>query len=454
MAEQPLRLDGWKAIAAYVKRDRSTVIRWKQNGLPVRRIPGGQGAAVFAYTQELDAWLARGGATLEVDAAWPAPTRELELVVDVAPAPRRRWPVAALALAAALAMGLLALTAFRWWSNPGPALPQDPAVARLYLQARDDWAARTPESLRSAIAELGEVIRREPRFAPAYAALADAYILSPEFDSVPQGVAFKKAQGAAAAALAIDPGSADANRDLGFVAYWRDHDVKRARGYYARALRAQPQSAQTHFWYGNSLLDNGEVAAGLAELQQARLLEPGSATIETDYAWASWENGSGDEDVAALGKLEARDPQLSTTPYYLALIAFAKGDIAGYLDQAERWAKLQGGADFQGQIAAQRQAFQTGGADAVLDLMAQSPPTASEHLYDGTLWPAGAASIAGRRERMLELLARAEATGERWNPKRWERTLFARWRGDREVDAQLARLFRPQSPKDRLAGPT
>ena len=35
------RLDSWKAIAAYLGRDMSTVIRWeKEKGLPVHRLPG------------------------------------------------------------------------------------------------------------------------------------------------------------------------------------------------------------------------------------------------------------------------------------------------------------------------------------------------------------------------------------------------------------------------------
>jgi hypothetical protein len=52
------RLDSWKDIATYLRRDVRTAIRWeKDKGLPVRRVPGGQRQAVFAYTAELDAWL-------------------------------------------------------------------------------------------------------------------------------------------------------------------------------------------------------------------------------------------------------------------------------------------------------------------------------------------------------------------------------------------------------------
>jgi hypothetical protein len=51
------RLDSWKEIAAHLGRNERTAIRWEKRGLPVHRVPGGQRQAVFAYTQEIDAWL-------------------------------------------------------------------------------------------------------------------------------------------------------------------------------------------------------------------------------------------------------------------------------------------------------------------------------------------------------------------------------------------------------------
>ncbi|HVZ23327.1 MAG TPA: hypothetical protein VG871_19780, partial [Vicinamibacterales bacterium] len=54
----PPRLDSWKAIADYLRRDVATVRRWEKSlGLPVRRVPGGPGHSVFAFTAEVDAWL-------------------------------------------------------------------------------------------------------------------------------------------------------------------------------------------------------------------------------------------------------------------------------------------------------------------------------------------------------------------------------------------------------------
>jgi hypothetical protein len=60
---QRRRLASWKEIAAYLHREVRTVIRWeKERGLPIHRVPGGQGGSVFAFTDELDAWSAGQGA--------------------------------------------------------------------------------------------------------------------------------------------------------------------------------------------------------------------------------------------------------------------------------------------------------------------------------------------------------------------------------------------------------
>ncbi|MEK7403891.1 MAG: hypothetical protein AAB225_02165 [Acidobacteriota bacterium] len=51
------RLDSWKEIAAYLKRDVSTVQRWeKREGLPVHRHIHEKLGTVYAYKPELDAW--------------------------------------------------------------------------------------------------------------------------------------------------------------------------------------------------------------------------------------------------------------------------------------------------------------------------------------------------------------------------------------------------------------
>jgi tetratricopeptide (TPR) repeat protein len=322
MPDNPKRLDGWKEIAAHFRRNRSTVMRWAEAGdFPVHRVSGKAGASVWAYAHELDAWLARGASA---ESRSPSPSVNGPLVEPVhvettrPPSARHRFRVGTLVSAASV-MGALAIGAAvlfiapRAAHPPGPRpapLPADPAIADLYLQARDDWASRTPAGLRKAISELGVVISRDPGFAPGHAGLADAYILSREYDGLPDSIAFGKAEAAAKAALAIDPGSADANRALGFIDYWGHHDIHAAREHFRRSLTSDPGSAQTHYWLGNILVETGDDGAAFLELRSARRLEPGSKSIAVDYAWAQWSRGPGDPGLAELQALSAGPPPM------------------------------------------------------------------------------------------------------------------------------------------------
>ena len=51
------RLDSWKKIAAYLRRDVSTVQRWeRREAMPVHRHLHDKLGSVFAFRSELDAW--------------------------------------------------------------------------------------------------------------------------------------------------------------------------------------------------------------------------------------------------------------------------------------------------------------------------------------------------------------------------------------------------------------
>ncbi len=53
----PGRLDSWKAIAAYLKRDVTTVQRWeRREGMPVHRHVHAKRGSVYALASEIDAW--------------------------------------------------------------------------------------------------------------------------------------------------------------------------------------------------------------------------------------------------------------------------------------------------------------------------------------------------------------------------------------------------------------
>ena len=66
------RLDSWKEIAAYLRRDIRTVQRWERKGFPVHRLLHQQKATVYAYRSEIDDWLESQPSGLEKNGLRPA----------------------------------------------------------------------------------------------------------------------------------------------------------------------------------------------------------------------------------------------------------------------------------------------------------------------------------------------------------------------------------------------
>jgi hypothetical protein len=92
--------------------------RWeKELGLPVRRVPGGRGRSVFAYSGEIDAWLKAAPPSAPAPGTGPDAVRGTGQ--DAAPAPAR-GPWLWRAAAAAAVVGAIALTAWRVSSSAVP----------------------------------------------------------------------------------------------------------------------------------------------------------------------------------------------------------------------------------------------------------------------------------------------------------------------------------------------
>jgi serine/threonine-protein kinase len=79
-APRSARLDSWKEIAAYLRRDVTTVQRWeKKEGLPVHRHQHDRQGTVFAYAAELDEWLDRRQVRPDEPSSAPGTGRTEEL---------------------------------------------------------------------------------------------------------------------------------------------------------------------------------------------------------------------------------------------------------------------------------------------------------------------------------------------------------------------------------------
>ena len=102
------RLDSWKEIAAYLKRDVTTVQRWeKREEMPVHRHLHDRIGSVYASRAELDAWMRSRNLRIgqeNGDAPLPDPPAQEPRKVALL----RRWRfVLPLAMAGAVAIGAI-----------------------------------------------------------------------------------------------------------------------------------------------------------------------------------------------------------------------------------------------------------------------------------------------------------------------------------------------------------
>jgi TolB-like protein/Flp pilus assembly protein TadD len=84
------RLDSWKEIAGYLKKEVRTVQRWEKSlGLPVRRLTQGRQGTVFAYKADLDAWWLESQSKVDLEENRPGEDSDSSgsNVVGLAPAP-------------------------------------------------------------------------------------------------------------------------------------------------------------------------------------------------------------------------------------------------------------------------------------------------------------------------------------------------------------------------------
>ena len=442
-----MRLDGWKSIGSHFGRERSTVIRWAaERGMPVHRIPGSGRGSVYALTEELDAWLEDNRVGDQGEGPAPAAQQVEPAARPAALAPKRwqgRWIVAAVA-ACFLFGSLYAYAINRERTSEAPAdLPANAQVADLYLSARSEWAGRSAQSIASAIAKLQQVVAQEPGFAPAHAALADSYILAREFGNMEDVDAFARAQAAADTALRIDPGNADALRAAGFIEYWWRNDAPAAAQRFRQAIAAAPQSAQSHFWYGNVLVDNGDFAAGIAELERARLIEPASVPLQVDLAWARWSMGETERGKAELEALRESHPDLATVRDCLSAIYMAEGNIEAFVEEIAALSQLR---DLPQDIANAKQlgAALANDRASVLPLyLAEQERKLNSGASTNHPWAVMVASAAGDRAGTLRLLEAAKARGERWGSAGMARYIALRWPDDRRVQQLLGDLRSP-----------
>jgi Tfp pilus assembly protein PilF len=189
---------------------------------------------------------------------------------------------------------------------------------QLYLKGRYHWNKRTAVDLPKSADYFQQAIEKDPNYALAYAALAEAYILIPNYTSELPRNAYPKAREAAIKALQMDETLAEGHNALATIKHSYDWDFVGAEKEFKRAIELNPNYATAHHWYGEFLLDMGRIEEGTFEIRRAQELDPLSLIINAIVGITYMIKGEDDLAIEQYKKTLEMDSNFPRAYAYLA----------------------------------------------------------------------------------------------------------------------------------------
>jgi TolB-like protein/Flp pilus assembly protein TadD len=189
-----------------------------------------------------------------------------------------------------------------------------------YLKGRYYTNRRTSEWINKGIEHFQQAIKRDPKYALAYAGLADAYaFLASSTGEHPPGEWYPKAKEAALKALELDPALAEAHTSLGFFLLLYDWNFAEAGREFKRAIELNAGYANAHD--GNSFYfkATGQHEKAIRACIHAQRMEPLSLFAKVSLGWAYYFARQYDRAVEQHQKALEMDPQFTFAYWNLGM---------------------------------------------------------------------------------------------------------------------------------------
>jgi TolB-like protein/DNA-binding winged helix-turn-helix (wHTH) protein len=179
-----------------------------------------------------------------------------------------------------------------------------------YLKGRFYFFQYTAEGWQKAIEHYGRATQADPSFAPAFAGLAQSYVVSWAWNAPLSVEDLRTGKAAAQRALQLEPMLASAHLALGET-YLQEWDRKNASVELARALELNPRDPLAWQLHGVYLVLEGHSEGGIAEQKKALSLDPFSPIINANLSRAFCFSRQFDQAIAQAQetlKMEPRYP--------------------------------------------------------------------------------------------------------------------------------------------------
>jgi serine/threonine protein kinase/Flp pilus assembly protein TadD len=225
----------------------------------------------------------------------------------------------------------------------------DPIAWIHYVRARQHLDTLTEAGLLGAINEFEQAKARDPKFALAYAGLAEAH-LRLSYDYRSPEVHLKAARAWVKEALELDDSLPEAKTVEGMLKYFFDWDWQGAEAALSQALRLDPSAVEGNPCYLHCLDALGRADDALKMVQNAVALQPNSIAMQSELGCAAYYAGRFPEALAYGREVLKNDPDNVFLYWGLGRTLAQQGQYGEALAELEK-GKQKPGGDWGGLLA-------------------------------------------------------------------------------------------------------
>jgi TolB-like protein/Flp pilus assembly protein TadD len=212
----------------------------------------------------------------------------------------------------------------------------------LYLKGRYYWNERTKDGTEKAVKYFEEAVKLDPRFALAYAGIADCFVILGDYGWLNTKEAFGKAKEYATRATELDPRIAEAHTSLAAVFAefeWRWHE---AEDQYIKAIELKPSYATAHHWYSIFLAVVGRLDEAYDQAKKALELDPLSRAIGHNLGEKLLYLGRKREAIEQFQKVIQENPDYPVAHDSLGLTLFLDSRTDEAIEELKKAVALSG----------------------------------------------------------------------------------------------------------------
>ena len=202
----------------------------------------------------------------------------------------------------------------------------DLAAFEAYRTGRLHWWRRSPDELQKAITLFAKALEHDPSFAPAYAAMADSWLLLAMYGNLTNMKATERAMPMIEKALEIDPESAEAFAALG-LARWQIGQRDAAESALRQAIKLNDDYIPAYLWLGGLLGELGRLPEQSQILQQAMVIDPLNELLAINVAGNLTSQGNYEAGKELLQDLVSLRPDSATLLRIMSGHAMKSGDL-------------------------------------------------------------------------------------------------------------------------------